>query len=191
MSYTQRDEEKYILEACARIEPGRFLDVGAWNAFDKSNTRALFESGWGGVCIEPSPGPLRGLVQEYGDSGRVKVVSAAVGVESGWYPLQVTDDALSGNQSATWHEKDAEGKPRGGFYGWLTVRVMTVAEITAQFGGFDMVSIDTEGTSVDIFRALLETEMYPACVVVEHDNRIVEATQAAERKKTSYLRKER
>lgn len=171
--HTQRGEEPHILKACEGIERGRFLDIGAWNAIDKSNTRALFELGWGGVSIEPSPGPVRELVREYGDGDRVEVVSAAVGMDSGIFPIRVTDDAVSGNTGHAWREK-------GGFYGTLLVPHFTIKQILDRFGRFDMVSIDTEGSSVDLLKVLLATEMFPACIVVEHDDRIAEAARAAQ-----------
>ena len=34
---------------------GTFLDLGAYDGVDLSNTRALTELGWAGVCIEPNP----------------------------------------------------------------------------------------------------------------------------------------
>jgi len=45
-----------------------------------------------------------------------------------------------------------------------------------------MVSIDTEGTSVDLLHVLLATEMFPRCICVEHDGRAVEAQMAAQKR---------
>ena len=175
---TQNDEARYILEILGDSPPAemrRFLDIGAWNPKELSNTRALYERGWGGVCIEPSPGPVKDLVREYGTSAdsRVQVVAAAVGVEPGIVAMRMSDDALSGNENPAWADK-------GGFYGWLHVPVITIQQVLNQFGTFQMVSIDTEGTSADLFRELLKTGMRPMCIVVEHDNRVVEIVTAAQ-----------
>lgn len=180
--YSQSDEEKYVLEACKSMgwdhehAPCRFLDIGAWHATDKSNTRALYELGWGGVVIEPSPGPLRGLIQAYSQyprESRVKVVACAVGVESSLREIRVTDDAVSGSEDSRWDLA-------GGFYGELYVPFLTVRQIVGQFGGFQMVSIDTEGTSVDVFKDLLAIGMDPRCIVVEHDQRFQELLMAGQ-----------
>ncbi len=176
---TQNDEARYIAEICGKVFPevgnGRFLDIGAWNPSELSNTRALFERGWGGVCIEPSPGPVKDLVREYGTAAdsRVRVIAAAVGIEPGIVPMRMSDDALSGNDNPAWAEK-------GGFYGWLHVPVITIQQILNQFGTFQMVSIDTEGTSTDLFLELLKSGTRPQCIVVEHDNRVVEIVTAAQ-----------
>jgi FkbM family methyltransferase len=181
--YSQSEEEKYIVEACATIpridqKPLRFLDIGAFDAKVFSNIRALYEKGWSGVVIEPSPGPLRDLVREYSlypNENRVEVISGAVGLEAGLRKIRVTDDAVSGNEQARWDEA-------GGFYGEVYVAFFTVQQIIYQFGAFDMVSIDTEGSSVDVLKALLEIPMDPRCIVVEHDNRFVELLTAAQAK---------
>lgn len=61
--YSQFYEETFILKAVEKCEGSRFLDVGAFHPTDKSNTRALYEAGWSGVMIEPSPVPMRNLLE--------------------------------------------------------------------------------------------------------------------------------
>lgn len=173
--YSQRDEQEHILAAVGS-NVGRFLDIGAWNARDLSNTRALFEIGWGGVMIEPSPEPFLGLLREYGNEPLVSLICAAVGFERTMTRLHATADALS----TTSEDSFEKWKENGGFYGSFYTPVITIPEILNQFGAFDFVSIDTEGTSVDLFHALMDTAMRPRSICVEHDNRIVECTARAQ-----------
>ncbi len=175
--YSQREEQPAILAACAKAKRPRVLDIGAWHATDKSNSRALIEAGWNAVLIEPSPGPLRGLVEAYGYNSpyhmQVEIVAAAASCENGLVELQITDDAVSTpSPTSTWVDK-------GGYFGTLFVPALTIDDILNRFGEFDCVSIDTEGTSVDLFHRLIARDMYPACIVVEHDGRYIEAVQAA------------
>lgn len=179
--YSQYEEEKYILEIChdATMRPssGRFLDIGAWHPTDKSNTRALFELGWSGVMIEPSPGPMLNLLNEYANEPRITLVQAAVRVEPGLMELHVTDDAVSTadrQQYETWAKVTK-------FRGTITVPALSVVDLFAHFGGdFEMVNIDTEGSSADVFKEMLRIGPRPRCVVVEHDSRFVELSQIAE-----------
>lgn len=176
MSYSQRNEEEHILAACAHAKRRRLLDIGAWHATDKSNSRALIEQGWDAVLIEPSPGPLRGLVAEYSNSAYdVQIVGAAIGCEPGLFEMMITDDAVSTSD----HTRGEEWARHTEFIGTLIVPTLTLFDILNRFGDFDFVSIDTEGSSIDLLHVLLATEMMPACICVEHDNRIVEAMQAA------------
>ena len=68
--FTQRDEEKYILEFF-KGNTGRFLDIGAANGECFSTTRALALLGWSGVCVEPSPTVLPALRTLYAGNPKV------------------------------------------------------------------------------------------------------------------------
>lgn len=168
--YSQNSEQQAILHAC-NGNVGRFLDVGAWNARDKSNTRALYELGWSGVLIEPSPEPFAGLKAEYEGDERIKLMNVAVGLESGTMQMHVTADACSTS------DPEIYDKWRGivNYTDTITVVCIALDEILLEHGPFDMVSIDTEGTSVELLHRLLELGWRPRCIVVEHDGRTTEA----------------
>lgn len=172
--YSQHDEEQSIIANTP--EAGRFLDIGAFNARQLSNTRALYERGWSGVMVEPSPGPMRGLVAEYGTDDRMTLVAALVGQMRSLERLYVTDDAVS-----TVHRGNYEAwKADGGFIGSLFVPQLTVEDLINQFGSFEFVSIDAEGSSVSIFGWLLKTAMRPNCICVEHESKMHECLMLAQ-----------
>lgn len=171
--YSQFGEDVVILANTP--EHGRFLDIGAWNPKVFSNTRALYERGWSGVMIEPSPGPFGSLLDEYGNDERITLILAAVGFERCCAKLWVTDDAVSTTVEGNYDAWKHAAKFRGAFF----TPVMTLADIFNQFGGgFDFVNIDTEGTSVDLLHELLKTSAFPKCICVEHDGREGEVLQA-------------
>ena len=150
MSYSQGDEERWILKHTP--QEGRFLDIGAWQAKQFSNTRALYERGWSGVMVEPSPMPMHGLLEEYGNDPRIVLIQAAVGLDNNFVRLAVTQDAVSTTQPS-WERR---WKEEGGFYGSMYVLTITLNDVFLKFGGgFDFVNIDTEGTSVECLKAML------------------------------------
>lgn len=169
MSYSQYDEERFIVEAVGGMS-GSFLDLGAYHPTEKSNTRALFEGGWGGVMVEPSPGPMRALLVEYGKEDRIKLIQAAVALTPGLVDLWVSDDAVSTSDQSSY----ATWKEAGGFFGQMRVPAITLNEIANQFGGFDFVNIDIEGLSVDLFTQALYLGWEPKCWCVEHNDRLGE-----------------
>ena len=175
--YSQFGEQAAILAALTQFKTGRWLDIGAWHPCEFSNTRALYELGWHGVAIEPSPGPMLNLLDAYGDDPNVKLIQAAVGLEPGFVELHVTDDAVSTGSEAEYERWKGTAK----FRGRLTVPVLTLEEIANRFGGFQMWSIDAEGISADLFLRMLKLGLFPTCVVVEHDNRLVQLAEAATR----------
>lgn len=181
--YSQQEEERFIVDTLYRdtsLMPGqgRFLDIGAFHAETFSNTRALFELGWSGVLIEPSPGPLHGLVKAYGREPRIQIIGAAVTVQGGLVDLEITDDAVSMSADAPQLE---DWRSAGGFFGKLTVPSISALMLFEKLGGnFDFVSIDTEGTSCDLFFEMLRLGPRPRCVCLEHDGRLVEIARYAE-----------
>lgn len=177
-TYSQRDEQRYILDACKDIQAGRYLDIGAFHPEVFSNTRALFEAGWTGVLVECSPGPLANLARYFYRCEGIAIVAAAVRKQLGLTSMQISDDGLSTDDP----DRAAFWKKAGGYYGEVWVPSITIPQILNQFGAFDFVSIDTEGSSVDLLADLLATEMYPRCICVEHDGRVIEAAQMAHAK---------
>jgi FkbM family methyltransferase len=176
--YSQYGEQAAILRHVRKLaneqhrpeDMGRFLDIGAWHPTQFSNSRALFEMGWTGVLIEPSPGPMQNLMNEYGSDDRVGLVQAAVTPAGGFVTMHMTDDAVSTHDLAEYEKwKDATT-----FRGRVTVPSISVADLFAQFGGFDFVNIDAEGCSASIFTTMLGLDILPPCVCVEHEGRTTE-----------------
>ena len=180
--YSQYDEEIHIAAITAACEPDRrrFLDLGAWEPKTFSNSRGLFEGGWSGVVVDPSPSAILKQVEEYGNEPRIEIASLAVGCVAGGYgsilPIQITDDCVS---------TLLDGKPlhpTAKYRGRIFVQVVPISDILMRFGmGFGFVNIDIEGQSVDIFHEALKCDLQPACYCVEHDDRMSELCAAATR----------
>lgn len=170
--YSQNNEEEAILKALASIEAGRFLDIGAFHPTIFSNTRALFERGWCGVMLEPSPGPFSSLKAAYGEDPRIKLLNVAVGEQTGEVEMYVTDDAVSTTSEAQYQKWCRAAA----FSGKIRVPAISVPDLISSCGDvdFEFASIDAEGQSVDILGALL-AEIHPKCVCVEYDDREEEA----------------
>jgi FkbM family methyltransferase len=170
--YSQADEEAYILEATRNIIPefssgARFLDIGAFHPLDKSNTRALYERGWRGVLIEPSPEPFLSLLKEYGEVPDMQLICAAVTMEPGLVKLHATPDAVSTTSEAEYEK----WKEAGGYYGSFLTWGLTLEEISNRFGGFSFINYDAEGSSAELFLHALELGWETTCVCVESDGR--------------------
>ena len=170
--YSQHEEQAAILEAFDQKKPpnlNRFLDIGAYIPKDLSNTRALYELGWSGVMIEPSPAPMCALLREYGDDPRITLIQAAVGVPDmpRLLKLHASEDCVS-----TIVDKEYENfklQRNSVFNGSVLVPRITLEEIGDQFQGFDFVSIDAEGISAALFLHALEIGWNPHCFCVEND----------------------
>ena len=80
MKYSQYNEQEIILNFF-NGRTGRYLDIGAFDGVEMSNTLALAELGWKGTAIEPSPWVFNRLKKNYEErqlTSSVKLVEAAV-----------------------------------------------------------------------------------------------------------------
>merc|ERR1711920_999766 len=53
--YSQGDQDKWLARLFGTTYRGYYLDIGAHDGVIISNTQALDERGWQGVCVEPLP----------------------------------------------------------------------------------------------------------------------------------------
>ena len=87
--YSQHNEQEIILNFFnSRI--GRYLDIGAFDGVNMSNTLALAELGWQGTAIEPSPWVFNRLKNNYEErqlTSSVKLIEAAAVPDN--YPAQI------------------------------------------------------------------------------------------------------
>lgn len=174
--HSQGCEQGHILKAFEGREPRLLFDLGAWNAKTFSNSRALIEMGWSGILVEPSPGPMQGLLDEYGDTPRIKLIQAAVACEPGLLTMHITDDAVSTSSEAEYEKWKGAAK----FRGKMLVPVITLSDLSNRFGGPDFCSIDCEGMSVDLFKQGIDLGWRPHAWCVEIDNRASELAAIAE-----------
>ncbi len=175
MSYSQNDEEQHI----ARIvgdQVGRYLDIGAYNPKAFSNTRALYERGWGGVMVEAAPGPFLDLLIEYGNCVRIELVCAAVATESSLVKFYHSEAGVATSNEPHYQKWRDAVKFEGDFW----TPGVTLSSLLAKFGReFDFVNIDVEGGSADLFLWALRLRLRPKCFCVEHDARHEELTRVA------------
>ncbi len=170
MSYSQYGEDDIIAKIFSDYR-GTLLEIGAWGVKDFSNSRLFIERGWSAVLVEFSPMPVHSLVKEYGHNDCVKIIQAAITADD--QPLiefDVTENALSTadqNLKRRWADASVD------YYGKLWVPALSVKKLLNQFfysRRLDYASIDTEGTSVNLALALLDTQFRPRVVVVEYDD---------------------
>lgn len=144
--YSQNQEELYILNHF-KDRTGSFLDLGAYDGKDLSNTRALMEKGWAGVCFEPHPDTFEKLATNCMPFKYVYCYELAMGTVNGTFNLNANDtyystliDSEMGRWNSTFKFKTVE------------CEVITFEHfmLTSPIKTFDFISIDCEGIDYEI-----------------------------------------
>jgi FkbM family methyltransferase len=149
-------------------DSGRFLDVGAYDGKTFSNTLKLYERGWSGVLVEPSPCVFKSLSKQYEGSTRVKLVQKAVGNKMGAIDFyDCGGDAIS--STSLEHKKKWEAGYKCK-YDKITVQSITWKALLDEVGyDFGFVNIDTEGTNLSLLMDFPFNKCLPMVLCVEHD----------------------
>lgn len=149
--YSQNNEEKYILNHF-NGKKGTFLDLGAYDGKELSNTRALIELGWSGCCVEPHPEIFKELEKNCKDFKNVFCFEAAIGKENGVFKLNANPtyySTLIDSEVERWKETDFEFKP-------VDVEVLDFKTFqdVSPYDTYDFISIDCEGLEIDILKQM-------------------------------------
>lgn len=187
IDHTQSGEQPHILAQFAGTH-GRFLDIGAADGFVFSNTRALWEEGWDGIFVEPSPHAIKSLLERYGVAERAMIVNALVMPNAAMVPdgtrlvkFYVTPDMLSTTEAqhkTVWENAGTKFSPM--LMPAISVEWLTRELICAKVSQIEFLNIDTEGTSeailndfpLDLFRVQM------VCVEHDHNHRRIVAAMA-------------
>ncbi len=165
--FSQSGEQAHILRHF-QGQVGTFLDIGANDGRTFSNTHALAQLGWAGVCVDASPRAFSSLVETYKDNDRIVPVNAAITDKDGPITLhEATDTLLSSldpDQRKTWNQFEFREVIVEGI-SFLSLRERI------PLWGFDFISIDAEGHDLDILRQMDLDELGCKMLCIEHGGR--------------------
>lgn len=164
MTYSQRHEDDRLIELLP--EKGRYLDIGAYDGKTFSNVRLLAENGWDGVCVEPSAHCFAAMVKD--PPPNAVLVNALIGKHRGLTPFHYSQDALS-----TTVDKHARKWASIAAYTPTFSVSVTVGDLLEMLPGpYEFISIDTEGTSLQLLEELIPhlDELQTRVVIYEHDD---------------------
>ena len=174
--YSQADQDRFIENFFNTFGAKHhfFVEVGAFDGVHYSNVRRLYEKyGWGGISIEPVRKNFQKLVDSYAGT-KVQCVHAAVSDKE--YDAEINVSTYPhlpewGTDVASLHESE---KSRWDAFGakWTkeTVRVSRLEKIleNREVAGFDLLSVDAEGSDLAVLKGLNFKRYHPSLVVVEY-----------------------
>jgi FkbM family methyltransferase len=169
--YSQNNEEEIILNYF-KGKIGKFLDIGAYNPFNLSNTRALVELGWKGIYIEPSSSCFSSFVDTYKDDPNIQLFNFALGDHNG--KVDFYDSGGDAISTLDLGHKDKWEKGSSIQYKKTTVDLVSTEEFFLEHGkDIDFLSLDTESTNIQIFDQIPSSFWDRVSLFcIEHDNRV-------------------
>jgi FkbM family methyltransferase len=151
MKYSQNNEEEYILRHF-KGRTGNFLDCGAYNGIDLSNTRALMELGWDGICFEPNPDIFEKLAHNCMQFKNVLCYEMAIGEIDGTFEMQMNDtyySTLKESEVQRWLNTDFKFKRHE-----VEVICFETFMKTSPIKTFNFISIDCEGVDYEVLKQI-------------------------------------
>ncbi len=147
--YSQNNEEEIIVNYF-QGKQGRFMDIGAFNPFIFSNTRRLYELGWKGVFVEPSPICFKSFMDEYKNDNNITLIEKAVvtndSKELEFY--EASGDAVSTSSVShrdLWLTAGIDYKP-------IKVETIHINDLINKYGiGINFLNVDVEAMNYDLF----------------------------------------
>jgi len=153
----QGDLARVLRELLPR-DPVVYVDVGASEPVDCSNTWAFYQGGGHGLLVEPRPSCWYAILLQ---RPRDRLYPKAVAAEPGWAQMKLCDACSSLDQNWT---KEKRGE--------LLVQTEPLATILQRFpeirDACQLVSIDTEGTEEAVIGSVDWTVFRPEVAVVEY-----------------------
>lgn len=184
--YSQSGEQWILLDWLGRCgalrSTPRFLDLGAFDGYTGSNTRALSDQGWEGVLVEADARAFLRLQANHAGNAKMTFINAAVVGEevpkskgSKTRSIKVNNSLSrvarvrkfwdAGDQISTVFQNHELGERVKGHW-W--VGCVTPYDIALALGSeFEVVSLDVEGSDLDVVRALAPVLTHTRIVITE------------------------
>ena len=155
-------EDEQDWQALNRSKSGFFVEVGAHDPKIGSQTCFLEEMGWSGILVEPQSRLCERLRQA---RPRSTVFQVACGAPGHPEQAQIHIAEASSHSSLVKNLID----PSERYVASETVKLMTLDALLAQAGDprVDFVSIDVEGTQLDVLRGFNLQRHCPALLLIE------------------------
>lgn len=150
--YSDAGEDRWILKQFPDGYVGKAVELGALDGRYLSNTLLLEERGWDCLCIEPNPRHYAALTKN-----RKRVLRCACASEP------AVSQGLTEDRTAIGFTKSSLGA------GPVTVTVLTLDQclILSGFQTLDVLSLDTDGSDMDILAGFTVLAWSPKAMILE------------------------
>jgi FkbM family methyltransferase len=155
------EEERQLLRDFLGEKPGFFVDVGANDPFDGSQSWHLEQRGWNGILVEPQPELARELIRQR----KAKVFAVACSSPKNFG--QRLPFYVAGPMSSLDRNKMAPGAKAEAV---IEVPIRTLDDLLVEGGApqpIDFLSVDVEGHETEVLCGFDASRWRPRLILVE------------------------
>jgi FkbM family methyltransferase len=178
MTYSQSSQDTFLLNQYFSTKTnGFYVDIGANNGITASNTKIFEDRGWNGICIEPNPIIFAELEKNRKSKNYQVCISNLDKEVVDFCQIDGYAEMLSGIVEL-YDERHKqrilnEQKHYGGNRQKIQVKNYKFSElITVPF--IDYLSIDTEGSELDVLQSIDYTKTKIHIITVENNYETIE-----------------
>jgi FkbM family methyltransferase len=160
ISYSQFGEDLWLADHFADQVSGFFVDVGAYDPFNASNTLLLYRKGWRGINLEPEPEALRRFERFRGRDVNLGIAISSHDGDAAF----VRAGSFSGLDDPDRFCPDARSDR-------IVVRTRRLQDVLDEYrpvGDIDLLDVDVEGHDLVVLHSNDWERFRPRIVLVEH-----------------------
>jgi FkbM family methyltransferase len=149
---------------------GLFVEVGAYDGENFSNTSCLADAGWAGLYVEPIAEFAEKCRARHATNSRISVITCAASDVSGKAVIFLGDTltTLVDTQVADYEKIDwAKGLHTGLRREIQTERLDTILEVNQIPINFDVLVVDVEGAEEKVIRGFNIDRWHPKVILIE------------------------
>lgn len=174
--YSQFGQDKWLNENIFKDkQDGFFLEIGADDGIDKSNTKLFEDLGWDGICIEPSPLRIKSLKKNrkcilenlaISNHDGTNLFLDIIGYGKGLSGI-ISDYSLLHRERI---KKELQHPHNRGHHS-VNVRVAKLDSILEKYSVLhvDFLSIDTEGNELKIIKSINFSKYSIQAILIENN----------------------
>ncbi|WP_194145548.1 FkbM family methyltransferase [Helicobacter apodemus] len=162
-----QDAIAYVLN-CHKKQ-GFFVDIGAHDGKNISNTYLFEQLGWSGFCVEANPLTFKRLQQNRKcDVYNLAVYSKNIGITKMATSKSDTLDTLEVNLTLS-HKKRIEANASITYIEVPTATFDEIMENYPQVSHIDFMSLDVEGGELEVLKGIDFSKYRFSCIAIEHN----------------------
>lgn len=147
---------------------GIYCEVGGGDGITYSNSYLLEKLGWRGLIVEPAKANLKQIVENRSCDVSKKAAWSVSGLELKF----VETDNLELSTLDKFKDSDSNSSDRISISGEYLVETASLTDIFEEFdfpGSFEYLSIDTEGSELEVLKGLNFEKFSPLLITIEHN----------------------